>query len=247
MTNYLFRLNEDSPSSDIGIVYRLGPQTGTVSFSTVPGTHMSIYPNLRLFHTGVNNGTTGIHIARLFSGSLPKRFIWRASFSEKVATNTVGDLYLIVGTDEGTTGSFNGFGFKVGSNPNTDYINIANGVLSSSTLLTPMWSNSMAISTITSVNSFNLEFEMRQNSFTDAPNQFMFRGRIVSTVGERDSETTTFSFGTKRMNSASVPTAWNGKTFDRIYLGYRNTFGGINSGSILMDECIIMKHYMDWD
>lgn len=251
MTNYLYRLNEENPASDLGPETLVGPlkgglRTGSISIRTADPTHVAPNRSLEIYHSGVFTGLSSSWVMPLFSsGTIPKRFILDFSIS-KFNYGSDGELWFIIGTDDGTHPGLNGFGFSPIGNPTNQYLTIASGILSRSTVTPTLTDNNLKVFGH-EPNSFKLEFEMRTNTFVDAPNEFTWRATIYANNPVRSTDMSTFKFASRSFNSASVPVHWNGKTFDKIYLAYAepSTRGSINS--ILIDYISIKKHYMDWD
>lgn len=241
-SNYLFTTREQHPALDVSLVF-IGPTiTGTFSFTSSAATSLSMYPNISLSYSGVRCGLDSCYLVPLFSGTVPKRFIFEMSLSKCNPSNSEGDFFWAIGTENSSSANVCAMGFNLKGDK---FFTITNGVFSASNnTFTQAW-----LPAADNLNYIRKEFEM-QTQTPQTGSEIAFRCREFTSTSEENS---TFQYDTIYKSHVdfpfeNFPSGWYGKTFNKLYLGYTYGAGGVSSnGQFLIDSIRVKKHYMDWD
>lgn len=237
----LYASQDIHPVLDMAQPIRIGPAiTGTITLTSSLSNQASVYSNAKIQYAGLNTETNTVYIIPMFpTGTIPRRFTFEASFS-LISFLSNDFLYFFIGTADSGSSTMNAMGFSLDG---TRFATIANGVFSASTL---SFGNAWYTNGSTGTFYIKKEFEFKTQTFTTG-SDVVFRCRECTS---NDEENSTFQYNGLYKSSPDFPwqkfpATWNGKTFDKIFLGVSSPFGG--DGEINMDLFRVKKHIMDWD
>lgn len=237
----LYASQDIHPVLDMAQPIRIGPAiTGTISITSSLPNHASVYSGVKIEYANLNTETNTVYVFPIFpTGTIPRRFIFEASFS-LLNFSSNDFIYFFIGTPESGSSTMNAMGFSLDG---LSFATIANGVFSASSAnFGSAWYTNSSTGTF----FIKKEFEFRTQTFATG-SDVVFRCRECTSS---DEENGTYQYDGLYKSSPDFPwqkfpAAWNGKTFNKIFLGVSSPFG--SSGEINMDLFRVKKHIMDWD